>query len=87
MYVVKDIKSFPKATPQVRKRTQPLNGYNSTLLLNPGTNIELIPANAIIVKNLGSKEGVWEAHLTISNPEIVKRLAVELDAIAWMVRD
>lgn len=83
MYVVLDVKKMMNSSPHTRRRTQPLAGYNSTLLLRPGTKIDLIPPGS----ELRYTHGNWEVHMPISNAEIVKRLAKELDAIGWLIRE
>lgn len=80
MYVVLDIPTMMKTKTPTRKRTKPISGYKSTLLLRPGTNLDLIPAGSEIRYTHGS----WEVHMPITNKKIVEKLAKVLDAIAYM---
>ena len=82
MYEVLDVPRMTKIKqPHTRRRSQPLKGYHSTILLKGGTDISLLPPDTLLVKNA---EGLWEAHMTISNKLIVKKLAKALDAIAFL---
>lgn len=69
-----------KVRPQIRRRTKPLNGFNSTILLRPGTDLTLIPPNSEIRYANGS----WECHTMLSNKKILKKLAKTLDAVAFL---
>lgn len=81
MYEVIDVKHMmKKTTHHVRKRRQALKGYDSVLLLRAGTKLDLIPANSELRK-VGD---VWEVHIPIKNKEIVKKLALALDAVAFL---
>jgi hypothetical protein len=80
MYEVLDVKCMMKATGHARKRMRPAAKYQSTLLLKGGTRLDLIPSGSEIRK-IGDQ---WEVHMTISNKEIVKKLAKALDAIAFL---
>lgn len=80
MYVVLDIPKMMRVKSQTRNRKRPISGYNSTLLLRPGTNISLIPPNSEIRYTNGS----WEVHMQIHNKKIVEMLAKRLDAIAFI---
>ena len=68
-------------SPHVRRRTQPLKGYHSALLLRPGGRIDLLPAGSLLVK---TQDGFWEAHIPIANKKITKKLAELLDAVAFL---
>lgn len=82
MYNVLDIPKMTKVkNPHTRKRTKPLNGYHSTILLKAGSKLDLLPPGSLVVRN---QDGEWEAHLPIKNKEIVKKLAKALDAIAFL---
>lgn len=82
MYIVLDIPTMTKIkNPHTRRRTKPLTGYHSTILLRQGSKLDLIPPGSLIVRNT---DGEWEAHTTIANKEIVKKLAEMLDAIAYI---
>jgi hypothetical protein len=82
MYVVLDVKDMMATSPHTRKRQQPVKPYNSTLLLRPGTKLDLIPPGSEIRYAYGS----WEVHMPLANRTMVKRLAQELNAIAWMTK-
>lgn len=82
MYVVLDIPTMTKIkNPTTRRRTKPLAGYHSTILLRQGSKLDLIPPGSLIVRN---QDNIWEAHLPLKNKEIVKKLAEALDAIAFI---
>jgi hypothetical protein len=80
MYVVLDVQEMMKAKHPVRRRQKPVNNFKSTLLLRPGTRLDLIPPNSEIRYAYGS----WEVHMPIANKKIVEKLAKHLDAIAYM---
>jgi hypothetical protein len=80
MYNVLDIPEMIKAKHATRNRKKPIIGFHSTILLRPGTELDLIPPGS----ELRFAYGQWEAHLPIKNKEIVKKLAKALDAIAYM---
>ena len=80
MYVVLDVNEMMKAKHPIRRRQKPIGKFGSTLLLKPGTPIDLIPAGSEIRFSYGS----LEVHMPIKNKKIVKRLAKALDAIAYM---
>lgn len=69
-----------KVKSQIRRRTKPISGFNSTILLRPGTDISIIPPNSEIRFSNGS----WECHTQLTNKKILKKLAKTLDAIAYM---
>lgn len=82
MYNVLDIPKMTKIkNHHTRRRSKPLAGYHSTILLKSGSNLDLIPPGSLLVRN---QDGEWEAHLPIKNKEIVKKLAKALDAIAFL---
>ena len=81
MYKVLDIPVMMKTTPHIRKRQKPLAGFNSVILLRGGEDISVVPPDSEIRR----VSEVWEVHMKISNPEIVKRLAQHLNAIAYFV--
>lgn len=82
MYNVLDIPKMTKIkNHHTRRRSRPLSGYHSTILLKSGSNLDLIPPGSLLVRNT---DGEWEAHLPIKNKEIVKKLAKALDAIAFL---
>ena len=83
MYIVMDVEAMMKTKHPIRKRQKPAVGFQSTLLLRPGTDISIIPPGSEIRYAYGS----WEVHMPISNTEIIKRLAAHLDAIAWMKKE
>lgn len=80
MYEVLDVKEMMKARSPIRKRTKPISGFNSTILLRPGTDISIIPPNSEIRYSNGS----WECHTQLTNKKILKKLAKTLDAIAFL---
>lgn len=80
MYEVIDVKQMMQVASPTRRRTKPINGFNSTILLRPGTDISIIPPDSEIRYTHGS----WECHTQISNKKILKKLAKELDAIAFL---
>ena len=80
MYVVLDIPYMVRAVNTSKRRTTPLRGYNSTLLLKPGTDISILPPGCEI-KRVGD---LWECHTPIANKKIVKKLAKRLDAVAFL---
>lgn len=82
MYVVIDVKDMMAVSAQTRRRQQPISGYNSTILLRPGTKLDLIPPGSEIRYANGS----WEVHMPLTNKTIIKRLAQQLNAIAWMTK-
>lgn len=82
MYVVLDIPKMTKIKNlHTRRRTKPLAGYHSTILLKQGSKLDLIPPGSLIVRN---QDNIWEAHLPLKNKEIVKKLAEALDAVAFL---
>lgn len=81
MYKVLDIPVMMKTTKHIRTRKAPLRGYNSVILLRGGEDISVIPPDSEIRR----VSEVWEVHMKISNPEIVKRLAQHLNAIGYIV--
>lgn len=80
MYIVLDVPTMMKASTHTRRRQKPIKGYNSTLLLKPGTEINLIPPGSELRYAYGS----WEVHMPLSNKKIVEKMAKTLDAIAYM---
>lgn len=80
MYVVLDVEQMMKAKHPIRRRQRPIGKFGSTLLLRPGTKLDLIPAGSEIRYSYGS----WEVHMPITNKNIVKKLAKALDAIAYI---
>lgn len=80
MYNVLDVPAMMKAHSATRRRKTPIKGYGSTLLVRPGTNLDLIPPGSEIRYAYGS----WEIHIPITNKKIVKKLAKALDAIAFL---
>lgn len=80
MYEVIDVSAFPKVNPQIRRRQKPVRPYSSTILLKPGTNVELIPPDS----EIKYVSGYWEVHMPLTNKLIIKKLAKELDAIAFL---
>ena len=48
MYVVLDVEQMMKAKHPIRRRQRPIGKFGSTLLLRPGTPIDLIPAGSEI---------------------------------------
>ena len=80
MYIVLDIPTMMKTKTQTRNRRKPIKGYNSTLLLRPGTPVDLIPPGSEIRYANGS----WEVHTPLHNKKIVEMLAKQLDAVAYM---
>ena len=80
MYEVLDVKQMMKVSPQTRRRAKPIQGFNSTILLRPGTDLSLIPPNSEIRYANGS----WECHTPLTNKKILKKLAKRLDAVAFL---
>jgi hypothetical protein len=80
MYIVLDVPTMMKTSTQTRRRQKPIRGYNSTLLLRPGTDIQHIPPGSEIRYANGS----WEVHTPIANKKIVENMAKTLDAVAYM---
>ena len=81
MYIVLDIPTMmKKPSTHVRKRQKPLAGYDSTILVRGGTKLDLVPPDSEI-RFVG---GVWEIHMKIKNKKIVEKLALALDAIAFL---
>lgn len=80
MYNVLDVPAMMKTKHPIRTRIKPINGFESTILLRPGTPLDLIPPGSEIRYAYGS----WEIHMPIKNKKIVKKLAKALDAIAYM---
>jgi hypothetical protein len=70
-----------KKSHMTRSRKTPIKGYNSTLILKPSSNIMLIPENSQLKYAGGS---YWEAHTPEKDEKNVKKLALALDAIAYM---
>lgn len=81
MYNVLDVPAMMKTNPPIRRRNKPIKSFGSTLLLRSGTSLDLIPAGSEIRFSYGS----WEIHMPLTNKRIVKRLAKQLNAIAWLV--
>ena len=81
MYNVLDVPEMMKANGSIRRRNKPHRGHGSTLLLKSGTSLDLIPEGSEIRFAYGS----WEIHMPLRNKRMVKRLAKQLDAIAWLV--
>lgn len=81
MYNVLDVPAMMKTNPPIRRRNKPIKGHGSTLLLRSGTPLDLIPEGSEIRFAYGS----WEIHMPLTNKRIVKRLAKQLNAIAWLV--
>ena len=83
MYEVLDVAVMVREikTSHVRKRTKPINSYDSTFLCKPGTSIKWIPAGSLIKR---TPEGYWEVHTKITNRELIKRLAKALDCVAYI---
>ena len=80
MYNVLDVPAMMKAKHPIRNRKKPIGNYGSTLLVRPGTKLDLIPPGSEIRYAYGS----WEIHMPITNKNIVKKLAKALDAIAYI---
>lgn len=80
MYNVLDVPAMIKTKHPIRNRKKPISGYESTLLVRPGTKLDLIPPGSEIRYAYGQ----WEIHMPIKNKKIVKKLAKALDAIAYM---
>ena len=80
MYEVLDVKKMMKVSSQTRRRAKPIAGFNSTILLKPGTDLSLIPPDSEIRYANGS----WECHTMLSNKKILKKLSKALDAVAFL---
>lgn len=80
MYVILDTEEMAKTKHPIRRRQKPIKGYGSTLLVRPGTKLDLIPPGSEIRFAYGS----WEIHMPIDNKKIVEKMAKVLDAIAYM---
>ena len=83
MYNVLDVRAFPQVNVAVRRRNRPVKPFGSTILLRPKADINLIPPNS----EIKCVRGHWEVHTPLTNKRIVKRLAKELNAIAWLVEE
>jgi hypothetical protein len=83
MYEVLDVTAMVRdiKTSHVRKRSKPMNRYHSTFLVKPGTSTKWIPADSMLKR---TPEGFWEVHTPIKNRELIRRLALALDAIAYI---
>lgn len=81
MYIVLDPSKMMRVKAMhTRRRTTPLKGYDGTILLSPGTKIELIPSDSFISR---TSDGFWEAHVKLDD-ESRKNLATSIDAIAFL---
>lgn len=82
MYIVLDIPKMMKVKGHSRTRRKPITGFNSTILLKPGSRIDLIPPGSELRYSDSAK--CWEVHTPLSNKKIVEKIAKELDAIAFL---
>lgn len=65
----------------ILRRKRPIVGYESTILLKPGSSVALLPPGTEIRR---IHNGMWEAHLPIKNKKIVKNIAIRLDAVGFL---
>lgn len=85
MYQILDARRMMRVRAfQTRRRKKSPKGFNSSILLAPGTNVKMldqIPDGSMLQRTI---EGFWEAHVNVDSKENLKKIAKAVDAIAYL---